>query len=163
MTTILLILVALTGCSVTISEMCETSTYEDPTFQPGEPYRCADQYQNRGDGCGTDGYALGYGAKYAERFMWETYDIVEPATQDFLIRNLICLQESFIFDTTPEMTCQELSSHAFDSHIHCYLESGVCELSITDLFKILGTIDEQDMSSEDADAAIEGIFGQCWG
>jgi len=159
----LVILLSLTSCSVVISEECPISTPEDATLNPGEPYRCADNFQNNSQGCGADGYALGYGAKYAEIFMWETYEIVEPSTQEFLVQNLICLQDRFIFDTTPQMTCDELWSHAFASHVECYIESGACDLPVVDLARIFASIEEQDMGSAEQNEAIEAISDHCWG
>tara|TARA_B110000037_G_scaffold210440_1_gene260797 strand:+ start:95 stop:586 length:492 start_codon:yes stop_codon:yes gene_type:complete len=158
-----LIFIALTGCSVTISEECEVTAPEEATLQPGEPYRCADSFQNHGDGCGSEGYALGYGAKYAEIFMWETYEIVEASTQEFLVQNLLCLQESFIFETDTSMTCSELWEHAFASHVGCYVTSGACDLPTTDLVRIFTAIDDQDMGSPEQNAATEAIWDQCWG
>lgn len=154
---------ALTGCSVLISDECKPSSVEAATIDPGEPYRCADRYQNHGDGCGEDGYALGYGAKYAEKFMWETYETVEPETQAFLVRNLICLQERFIYDTTTEMTCDELWGLAIASHVDCYIESGVCELSTTELLKVFSTVDQEDIGTSEALDATGAIWDHCWG
>jgi hypothetical protein len=95
--------------------------------------------------------------------MWETYEIVEPATQEFLVRNLLCLQESFIFETDTTMTCSELWGHAFASHVECYVASGACDLPTTDLVKIFTAIDDQDVGSPEQNAATEAIWDQCWG
>ena len=63
----------------------------------------------------------------------------------------------FIFETTTEITCSELTNRAFASHV----ASGVCDLLITDLIKILTAIHNEDIGSPEQNATTEAIRKQC--
>src|SRR5678815_3850223 len=53
-------------------------------------YRCAEQTLR----CGPDGYLIGYGARYAERFYRHTRPWMSPAGKRWLDATLVCLQVS---------------------------------------------------------------------
>lgn len=99
--------------------------------------------------CGANGYALGYGQRYCQRFLKESRfsgkgEIWRDAT-------LICLQRELAFRDwgSDPFTCREIKDFAFDSHPVCYTQPGVtvCDLGVSDLNLIFTTIDGPDLLS----------------
>jgi len=124
---------------------CPLTDPDDPTGLPGDPYRCRDSQLNGGAGCGEEGYPRDFGARYAEIYMGDIYPDVSQAGQDFLDANLLCLQQAFLDDTDPAMSCEEVAEAGFDAHPGCYLESGICDVPLADKLLILNAVEWADL------------------
>ena len=161
MTKTALLLFSITACRPTRIAECPLVDEAWIMEDPGGFYRCADEILNKGDGCGEDGYLLGYAAKYAERYMWETYPQLSPAGQGFLDRNLLCLQTVFRDTVQADWACDAVAEFAFKSHADCYLSSGICEISLSDRLTILMAVDVEDLNQPGQDEAFSAIAEQC--
>jgi hypothetical protein len=109
-------------------------------------YQCAEQALH----CGPDGYLIGYGTRYAERFYRYTRPWMSPAGKRWIDATLVCLQEKLRERIDAQTSCDDVRTIAFDSHPECYVESGFCELPVTDWFAVAATIDGRDWLSQDA-------------
>ena len=56
-----------------------------------------------------------------------------------------CLVQTLDAETGPDSTCEEIEDVGIASHAACYVQAGFCELSITDWFAIVHTIDPGDI------------------
>jgi hypothetical protein len=107
-------------------------------------YRCVDQVVDDGHGCGRDGYLLGYGARYAERFYRVTRPRMSGRGQRWIDDVLVCLQQELQNSIDSATSCPEIRDIAFDSHPACYVDAGFCALPVLDLLQVVGTIDVRD-------------------
>jgi hypothetical protein len=155
------LLFTITACHPTRIAQCPLADESCLMEDPGGFYRCAEEIINQGAGCGEDGYLLGYAAKYAERYMWETYPQLSPAGQDFLDRNLLCLQKVFRDTVQADWTCSTVAEFGFKSHAACYLSSGICELSLTDRLTILMAVDTEDLNQPGQEEAFAQVADGC--
>ncbi len=107
-------------------------------------YPCRDA--ERDVSCGEEGYFLGFGHKYCERFTQVTFDRLSTDGKRWLDETRVCLQETvdeIAADT--DLDCDEVQQRAIDAHPPCYLDSGVCDLPLTDQAKIATTVDVRDV------------------
>ncbi|KAH7694639.1 Protein W01A8.8, partial [Aphelenchoides avenae] len=103
--------------------------------------------------CGPEGYPLGYGLKYCNRFFEpDVYDRYDEAgkkfigcTKDCLIRKL---QENV--KQEPSETCDALADFAFNSHVDCYTGCGFCDICKNNKAALLHTYDLTDFFSTKA-------------
>jgi len=109
-------------------------------------YRCAEATL----GCGADGYLIGYGAKYAERFYRSTRPWMSAAGKRWIDATLVCLQTTLRERIDATTSCADVRTIAFDSHPGCYVDSGFCELPWSDWFAVFATVDGKDWLSQDA-------------
>ncbi len=109
-------------------------------------YQCAEQTLQ----CGDDGYLIGYGTRYAERFYRYTRAWMSPRGKRWLDDTLVCLQVKLRERIDASTSCDDVRTIAFDSHPECYVESGFCGLPVTDWFAVAATIDGRDWLSQDA-------------
>ena len=102
--------------------------------------------------CGSDGYALAYGQHYCLAFASaNASSLLSPEGQLWRDTTLLCLQQQLVPLLNVTVSCkvmllsrmsflkrngtngtQDLRSYAFNSHARCYVESGVCALSLRD-------------------------------
>lgn len=87
------------------------------------------------DPCGNRGYWLAYGYKYCRIFLTQTQHFPE-ASKDWMLKTRLCLQQSINHDTR-ELSCAADREAAMDSHVHCYIDSGFCDLSIKERAAII--------------------------
>ena len=115
--------------------------------------------------CGNEGYALGYGDKYCNRFKDETSFSEEGAA--WRDNTLVCLQTKLLpfveHDHPAELSCQGLRQAAFDSHPPCYTSPGysICDLGVGDLYTIYGIIDGGDMLSSEGLTQMRRVASSC--
>ncbi|MBS2018596.1 MAG: hypothetical protein JST00_37365 [Deltaproteobacteria bacterium] len=101
--------------------------------------------------CGAEGYAIGYGTKYCERFRLN--DDLSAEGLRWRDEVMVCLQRRlgrFLASPLRERaTCEDIIEGAFDDHPQCYTEPGasVCDLPPSDWISIVATIDAQDLLS----------------
>jgi hypothetical protein len=100
-------------------------------------------------GCGArDGYLLGYGRKYCERFLHSTgWSAAGLRWRD---RTLSCLKDALarkLARSPRTCYCGTIRTFAFDSHVRCYTlqSASVCALPLSDIGKIYQVIDAGDL------------------
>jgi hypothetical protein len=113
-------------------------------------YTCAEESADLGRGCGADGYLLGYGSKYAQRFYKQARPRMTVRGQKWIDDVLVCLQHDLRDAIDATTSCDDIWTIAFDSHPSCYTRSGFCTLSPLDVAQVIWTIDAKDWLSRDA-------------
>lgn len=132
----------------------------DPAAIPGHEatfYQCAEQTL----ACGPDGYLIGYGTRYAERFYRYTRPWMSPAGKRWIDATLVCLQDTLRERIDASTSCDDVRTIAFDSHPECYVDSGFCELPVTDWLAVVATIDGRDWLSRDAARQVAATAHAC--
>jgi len=148
---------ALSACTVELGATTQQLTGDpvvdcpvvDPNAIAGHEatfYRCAEETLS----CGPDGYLIGYGARYAERFYRHTRRWMSPVGQRWLDATLVCLQVALRERIDAATSCLDVRTLAFDSHPECYVDAGFCQLPLSDWFAVAATIDGGDWLSRDA-------------
>ncbi|PPQ80729.1 hypothetical protein CVT25_001849 [Psilocybe cyanescens] len=116
--------------------------------------------------CGSEGYPLGYGEKFCEKFV-AGQEKLSSAGQKWMMDTMQCLQRVLVPDATApdsklkldsdsesvhgtngsdsesflkDRRCSALKEKAFDSHSACYLSNGLCSLSGRDWVQIVEII-----------------------
>jgi hypothetical protein len=120
-------------------------------------YRCAEETL----ACGPDGYLLGYGAKYAERFHRRTRPWMSSRGRVWLDATLVCLQVTLRDRIDASTSCDDVRTIAYDSHPACYVDSGFCRLPWSDWFAVLATVDGADWLSRDAQRQVIATAQAC--
>jgi hypothetical protein len=168
----LLILLALpaTGCTADLGDSAQELTgdpvvdcpvVDDAAIAGHEAayYRCAEETL----ACGADGYLIGYGSRYAERFYRKTRPWMSPAGKRWIDATLVCLQESLRDRIDATTSCDDVRTIAFDTHPACYVDSGFCRLPWSDWFAVVATIDGSDWLSRDATRQVTATARACLG
>ncbi len=113
--------------------------------------------------CGADGYPLGYGAKYCDRFnALSSHDLSEKGLV-WRDHTLVCLQQKLadlLVTSNNVNSCPDLKAYAFRSHVGCYTQpfAPVCDLTVGDWFTIAGVVDLKEYrDSTGRDQVIEVI------
>ena len=107
--------------------------------------------------CGPDGYPMGYGYKYCNKFL-DSYDYYDDKGKKWIDDTLVCLKEALVKDmeNQQEETCDQLLNNAFDSHVPCYTDNGFCSLAFNlgnpraeagFLYALMKTYDVKDFMS----------------
>ena len=80
--------------------------------------------------CGPESYPIGYGDKYCNRFL-DSIDMFSPEGQDWINGTLTCLKGALVPDVQDPtgVTCDDVETTAFDSHVQCYIDNGFCDLA----------------------------------
>jgi hypothetical protein len=120
-------------------------------------YRCAEETL----ACGPEGYLIGYGARYAERFYRETRPRMSSRGRAWIDDVLVCLQDELRSSIDASSDCDDVRTIAFDSHPGCYLDAGFCQLSLADVFHVVGTVDLADWLSADAARQVVRTAASC--
>jgi hypothetical protein len=126
---------------------------DGPASIPGHAanfYQCADRGADFGMGCGPDGYLLGYGARYAQRFYDQTRPRMSARGQRWIDDVLLCLQRDLRDSIDESTSCDDIRTIAFDLHPGCYVDAGFCTLPLTDILQVAWTIDLRDWASGDS-------------
>jgi len=108
--------------------------------------------------CGPDGYPLGYGQYFCQKFKNETSRFTTHGGQ-WLSKTMLCLQRVLIPEATSPITasggvrtCEQLKDAALSKHAKCYVECGLCQLSPVDWWVVVSTVGIRSMFS-----SFEGI------
>ncbi|MEQ1572089.1 MAG: hypothetical protein ABMA64_41055 [Myxococcota bacterium] len=149
------------GCAGLDPADCVPATVDDVLDRTGDYYRCLDTQLAGGEGCGAAGYPLGYGAKYADRYLTETYPAVSPEGQEFLRAVAPCLQVELAAWVTADASCDAVWDHGFATHAGCYADHGFCGLDIADAVAIAAAVDEADRALPEADAQTTELLERC--
>lgn len=153
-TTSIVILAAVIHASHALPEYCSNPPL--PHSACGFYVECLENFYP----CGVNGYAIGYGYKYCNRFSSDNMsECMDDAGDEWVNSTLSCLQQALLPITesndTSDFSCRSIKVDAFDSHSICYtggglpspLEPSVCFLPYSDVRCILGTIDPKDLLS----------------
>jgi len=85
--------------------------------------------------CGEQGYAIGYGQHYCNKFK-ENSTKFSSRGQQWLSSVLLCLQTKLIdvANGNVVMNCSEIRKFAYNSHAYCYTQSGssICDIPPAD-------------------------------
>ena len=99
-------------------------------------YACAEN-QNP---CGSSGYILNFGARNCPKYLTAEREL-SKALRKMMPKVRLCLQEeleAIVSDTPHDKNfCSAIEIAAFQSHVPCYLESGYCDLTTFEQWKIL--------------------------
>jgi hypothetical protein len=105
--------------------------------------------------CGPDGYPVGYGDKYCNKFSSE-HRFSEKGNA-WRLTTLGCLQRALTGFMSPDTvangsSCSTIEQIAFDSHPACYTQSvaSLCDLNILDWRIVFSVIDVKDMVGQKA-------------
>jgi len=100
--------------------------------------------------CGPNGYPIGYGLKYCEKFKL-AHSTLSTQGQSWMMNTMKCLQYALVIEGTGGVgavkTCNQLKNKAFDSHARCYLENGLCNLPPSDWKAIVDIVSLKTMFS----------------
>jgi hypothetical protein len=143
------------------AESCVPATPEDVQERRGDWYRCLDTTLAQGEGCGPEGYPLGFGAKYADRSFDMTYDELGPDGQAFFVLVASCLQQELATRVTPQTTCAEVWDLGFATHADCYVESGFCALPTADLLVVASMYDPDLGALPEFQASLVDVAAGC--
>ncbi len=135
-----------------------------------EYYECIDQERLS---CGDDGYALGYGKKYCERF--SAIDFQEnapPFSGDFYpakgnewrdnVRSCLQVSMEAFFASDEAKDCSALRTFAFDSHPACYTGApSFCELTPENIVRVGLTIQLNDLFKTESQKQIRDTARIC--
>lgn len=154
-----LALVLLAGCDTSLP--CTPATPQTIDGHIGEFYQCLDDHTNDGDGCGQEGYALGFGGRYAVRFWDVTRPAASPELATWLGEVGSCLQQALAEVVTTDMSCDEVREVGFGTHAACYLDTGFCALTLEDQLAVLGTIDEADQGLPEVLESMRLVLAGC--
>jgi hypothetical protein len=120
-------------------------------------YLCAEETA----ACGPDGYLVGYGAKYAQRFYRYTRPWMSRAGKQWIDDVLVCLQETLRDRIDAGTSCADIQTIAYDSHPDCYVEAGFCSLPWSDWLAVVATVDGADWLSRDAQRQVTVTARTC--
>ena len=121
--------------------------------------------------CGPSGYPVGYGGKYCNRFK-SNINNFSPEGQKWIQGTLTCLKESILSDVIhPDgKTCDDVKREAFQSHVHCYVQNGFCDLAFNFghpiangkfIKDLMGVYQVRDFASLVAIEQIGAVLKQC--
>ncbi|KAJ3288916.1 hypothetical protein HDU76_007606, partial [Blyttiomyces sp. JEL0837] len=100
--------------------------------------------------CGPQGYAIGYGDHFCHEFAARA-PVFSPKAKTWMWNVMYCLQTALIPTlTTPNMTCQSIHDFALKTHLGCYVDNGLCDLSPLDWIAIAGTIGVKELLQPDS-------------
>jgi len=85
--------------------------------------------------CGPEGYPIGYGQHYCQKFSDERSKL-DAKGVTWMLDTMQCLQRFLVPEATAAAdaatTCDALEMKAFESHSGCYVDNGLCSLGPMD-------------------------------
>lgn len=116
--------------------------------------------------CGPDGYPLGYGAKYCDRFNALTATDLSPKGLVWRDHTLVCLQEQLahlLVTSNPVNSCSSLKDYAFRSHVGCYTQpvAPVCDLTLGDWVEIVSVVDLKEYADKAGRDQVIEVIRKC--
>ncbi|KAJ5113812.1 hypothetical protein N7456_002346 [Penicillium angulare] len=81
--------------------------------------------------CGANGYPLGFGAKYCDKFLENKSDFSDRG-QKWEEDVGQCLQDALVpfVNGSKQPDCQDLKEYAIGTHARCYVGTGFCSLGL---------------------------------
>ena len=95
-----------------------------------------------------------------------------PAGQDWVNGTLTCLKAALVPDVLDPtgITCKNVETTAFDSHVQCYIDNGFCELAFdyrhpgqmtSFVYDLMHVYDIKDFASFIAIKQVAAVFAKC--
>lgn len=113
--------------------------------------------------CGLEGYNLSFGFKYCSGSKFKLLNQMQTGFGKSWVTNVIqCLQKQNILKSqnNETRTCEQIKSDAFASHSDCYVESGFCELEISEKLRIFQLVKKEIFSPESFSMGL-GLLRKC--
>ncbi|MCB0420474.1 MAG: hypothetical protein KDD61_05735 [Bdellovibrionales bacterium] len=124
------------------------------------------QYQ-----CGQEGYPLGYGEKYCQRFHSlntpQSFNDKRLSTKGVKWRNrtLVCLQDELIREQFQKgfLNCENIKNVGFQTHARCYAKAdpSICGLPLSDWKAIASIVDIKDYGKPESVKQILEVIVAC--
>ena len=115
-------------------------------------YLCREQ--KRAESCGEEGYYLGFARRYCMLFTENTIPRLSSQGKNWIEAVRPCLQEGMEV-LSDEASCRLVSDHGYSIHPGCYVDTGFCELPVSDMLAILNTVAPQDLGTQPFTTAIQ--------
>lgn len=100
--------------------------------------------------CGPEGYPIGYGQNYCQKFS-DNRTLFDATGTQWMINTMHCLQLALVGNaidaTPPAVDCQALKDQAFASHSGCYTSNGFCALGVQAWAAVLEIVDIKTLFS----------------
>ncbi|PHH63156.1 hypothetical protein CDD81_6207 [Ophiocordyceps australis] len=117
--------------------------------------KCAEQTLH----CGPNGYPLHWGNNMCHRFQAQLQHYSVPG-REWIWNTMACLQRALIAPLDQDgATCDSIQQAAFKSHPTCYIENGVCNLSLSDVKQLIITIHSSLLVPDTIKQILETIKG----
>jgi hypothetical protein len=118
-------------------------------------YECRESLQN----CGSKGYLLRFGYHYCSKFMGGVRPRMTAQGAAWMATVARCLQEKV--EQIPLATsCEVTADEAIASHPDCYVDTGYCELTDGDKFRVAKTI-WKELKDPRIDRVMIEILSRC--
>lgn len=113
--------------------------------------------------CGPSGYTKDFGYPYCEKFLKSKFYRFSREGKIFLLKNALCLQNILYaaYNENQDISCNEIKALSFEGHNDCYIDSGFCELPISDKI-ILTNIIKNQLASKVIRAQIREALKRCY-
>ncbi len=117
-------------------------------------YTCRDA--QRAEPCGDEGYYLGFVGRYCKLFSIETTPRLSVFGQAWIDVVRTCLQDS-MEGVSDDETCEEVKRIGYEAHPGCYIDSGFCNLPLSDLIAIANTVAPSDLGGQAVTTALQCV------
>ncbi len=124
-------------------------------------YACVDAQLVDGAGCGEDGYPLGFGGRYGQRYWDGAPTTLSEDGQAWVTRVASCLQVSLLDVIDRDTTCDAVWTLGFGTHDECYVDSGFCALPVADQLWVFSQIDAADRARPEVVAMGQSVIARC--
>ncbi|CEM01511.1 unnamed protein product [Vitrella brassicaformis CCMP3155] len=117
--------------------------------------------------CGQDGYALGYGNYFCEKFRTQA-DAFTPKGQTWFFDTMSCLQSALVSADVSTLSCAAIRDTAFGSHAQCYyspsMSSSICSLGLHDLLSVTRIVlEKRTLLARETYEQIVSVLEKCAG
>ncbi|PHH67467.1 hypothetical protein CDD82_1467 [Ophiocordyceps australis] len=117
--------------------------------------KCAEQTLH----CGPHGYPLQWGNNMCHRFQSQLQHY-SAAGRKWISNTMSCLQRALVAPLEQDgATCASIQKTAFASHANCYIDSGVCSLSLSDMMQLIVTINTNLLTSDVMQQVVDTVKG----
>ncbi len=113
--------------------------------------------------CGLDGYNLGFGFKYCSGSKFTLFNQMQTDLGKNWVTNVFqCLQKQSlqVSEVKEIRTCEKIKSDAYDSHPDCYVQSGFCELKLSEKLKIFKLV-KKEIFSQESLPMVKNLLHKC--
>ena len=120
--------------------------------------------QEQKNPCGLDSYNLSFGYKYCSGSKFKLLGQMRTDLGRQWVTSVFqCLQKASALATSKangQQSCESIQATSYQSHPHCYVESGFCELKLGEKIKIFNLV-KTDIFSSLGLAQVQEVLQQC--
>lgn len=110
--------------------------------------------------CGYASYVRTFALPYCQQYL-DKKDSFSPQGQLILKKIRTCLQEELLNEVkSGNVLCENIRSVGIESHYKCYLESGFCDISKTDLVTVMW-IARRQVFKQDVMSTFFDVLSSC--